>query len=449
MTAIILAAGQSKRMKSGIPKVAHSILGVPIIKWIVGAVRAAGVDRVVIVTGFGASFVESLFRNDVLFVRQEQQLGTGHAVMMAADFIDDEVLVIPGDVPLITGPTLCNLIEDRRTSDSDVSILTFAPEDPAGYGRIVRENDEIRIVEDADLNDSMRDITEVNSSIYAFSGGFLKNSFVKLSCNNAQGEYYLTDIVVHANSVSTVAARYDGEVQGVNDRIQLAKAQRYAQEKINLQHMKDGVTIVDPNTTYIAPGVKIGQDSVIEPCTFILGNTVVGKSCAIGPMSRIVDSEIEDNVSVVRSEVEGAEVGRGAAVGPFSRIRPGTVLERETKIGNFVEVKNSRIGQRSKALHLSYIGDAYLGDDVNIGAGTITCNYDGKKKHKTIIEDGAFVGSNTALVAPIKIGEGSVVAAGSTITEDVPPFSLALARSRQVIKTDKYRQKTSGKENEK
>lgn len=432
-------------MKSTTPKVAHKILGKEMILWILDAVRAVGVNRIVVVTGHGAEVVEPLV-DDAATVRQKEQLGTGHAVMMASDYIDDEVLVLPGDVPLIRSSTLTELIEKRKADDSDVTVLAFVPRDPSGYGRIVREGDRIRVVEDADLTESLREVSEVNSSIYAFRGSFLSEALERLTNNNAQKEYYLTDVVGYASRATTLVCDDHEEVQGINDRSQLAHVQKKAQEWINYMHMENGVTIQDPDTTYISPGVLIGRDTVIEPGVFLSGHTVIGESCILGPMTCVSNSEVGNHSVVLRSEIDSALIKDNVTVGPFARIRPGSVLESDSKIGNYVEIKNSLIGRRTKVQHLSYIGDAHLGKDVNIGAGTITCNYDGKKKHRTVIEDRVFVGSNTALVAPLKIGEGAVIAAGSTVTEDVAPYSLAIARARQIEKSDKYRPGTPGKE---
>ncbi|KUK94648.1 MAG: Bifunctional protein GlmU [Thermotogales bacterium 46_20] len=435
-------------MKSTTPKVAHKILGKEMIRWILDAVRAAGVNRMVVVTGHGAEVVEPLVNNAAITVRQEEQLGTGHAVMVASDYIDDEVLVLPGDVPLIRSATLKELVMKRVAGNSDLAVLTFVPKDPSGYGRIVREGDRIRIVEDADLSESMKGISEVNSSIYAFRGSFLSEALKQLTNDNAQKEYYLTDVVGYANKATTLICDDHEEVHGINNRSQLAQVQKKAQERINFILMENGVTIQDPDTAYISPEVVIGQDTVIEPNVLLSGYTVIGESCVVGPMTRVNNSQIGNGSVVLRSEIDNARIKDNVTVGPFARIRSGTVLESDSRIGNYVEIKNSLIGRGTKVQHLSYIGDAHLGEDVNIGAGTITCNYDGKKKHRTVIEDRVFVGSNTALVAPVKIGEGAVIAAGSTVTEDVAPYSLAIARARQIEKTDRYRPGTPGKESE-
>lgn len=445
MTAIILAAGLGKRMKSEIPKVVHSILGLPMINWVLRAVKRAGIENIIVVTGYKAEIVEALLPEDVKIVRQVEQLGTGHAVMIAQNAItDDEVIVLTGDAPLITPETLINLSEMRREKDYDVVVASTFLEDPTGYGRIVRENDNIRIVEEKDASDEIKRIREINSGIYVFRSDFLKDALKKINNNNNQKEYYLTDTVAMAEKAAAYVIEDPTEVLGVNNRVQLAEIQKIAQKRINERLMLNGITIVDPDTAYISPDVEIGQDTVIEPMTFILGKTKIGNNCLIGPMTRIIDSSIDNGVSVIRSEVEQVIIKSGARVGPFSRLRPGAVLLENTKIGNFVEVKKSVIGRNSKAQHLTYLGDATIGEDVNIGAGTITCNYDGVRKHQTIIESNSFIGSNCSLVAPVKIGEGSVVGAGSVITDDVPPYSLALGRGRQVIKEGRYKNKKEG-----
>ncbi|ACR80420.1 MULTISPECIES: bifunctional UDP-N-acetylglucosamine diphosphorylase/glucosamine-1-phosphate N-acetyltransferase GlmU [Kosmotoga] len=445
MTAIILAAGLGKRMKSEIPKVVHSILGLPMINWVLRAVKKAGIENIIVVTGYKAEIVEALLPEDVKTVRQVKQLGTGHAVMVAQDAVmDDEVIVLTGDAPLISPETLINLYKIRREKDYDVVVASTFQEDPTGYGRIVRENGKLRIIEEKDASEEIKRIKEINSGIYVFKSDFLKDALKKINNNNNQKEYYLTDTVALAEKATAHVIEDPTEVLGVNNRVQLAEIQKIAQKKINERLMLNGITIVDPDTTYISPDVEIGQDTVIEPMTFILGKTKIGNNCLIGPMTRIIDSSIDDSVSIIRSEVEQAIIKSGARVGPFSRLRPGTTLLENTKIGNFVEVKKSTIGRNSKAQHLTYLGDATIGEDVNIGAGTITCNYDGVRKHQTIIENNSFIGSNCSLVAPVKIGEGSVVGAGSVITDDVPPYSLALGRGRQVIKEGRYKNKEKG-----
>lgn len=447
MTGIVLAAGLGKRMRSNLPKAAHMIIDRPMVNWVISSLKEAGVDRVVVVTGYRAEIIESLLESDILTVRQNEQLGTGHAVMMAKDFLDDEdVVVVAGDEPLIKPSTLRDMVRRRREADLDVLFLTMFPPDPSGYGRVVKRDGKVEIVEERDASEEIRNIKEVNTGIYAFRGSFISDSIGSLRSNNEQGEYYLTDTVGMAARADTMIIADAEEVLGINNRAQLAQVARIARKRINNALMEAGVTIVDPETTYIGPNVKIGIDSVIEPMTFIYGQTTIGQNCLIGPMSRIQDSKIADNVEIVRSEVLEADVREGARVGPYSRLRPGAVIMEQAHVGNFVELKKSILGKRSKANHLTYLGDTTIGEDANIGAGTITCNYDGKNKFKTSIGDRAFIGSNSSLVAPVEIGEGSVTAAGSVITDDVPPYSLALGRARQINKEGKYKKNREEKD---
>ncbi|HNS66040.1 MAG TPA: bifunctional UDP-N-acetylglucosamine diphosphorylase/glucosamine-1-phosphate N-acetyltransferase GlmU [Mesotoga infera] len=447
MTGIVLAAGLGKRMRSNLPKAAHMIIDRPMVNWVISSLKEAGVDRVVVVTGYRAEIIESLLESDILTVRQNEQMGTGHAVMMAKDFLDDEdVVVVAGDEPLIKPSTLRDMVRRRREADLDVLFLTMFPPDPSGYGRVVKRDGKVEIVEERDASEEIRNIKEVNTGIYAFRGSFISDSIGSLRSNNEQGEYYLTDTVGMAARADTMIIADAEEVLGINNRAQLAQVARIARKRINNALMEAGVTIVDPETTYIGPNVKIGIDSVIEPMTFIYGQTTIGQNCLIGPMSRIQDSKIADNVEIVRSEVLEADVREGARVGPYSRLRPGAVIMEQAHVGNFVELKKSILGKRSKANHLTYLGDTTIGEDANIGAGTITCNYDGKNKFKTSIGDRAFIGSNSSLVAPVEIGEGSVTAAGSVITDDVPPYSLALGRARQINKEGKYKKNREEKD---
>ncbi|HOS52491.1 MAG TPA: bifunctional UDP-N-acetylglucosamine diphosphorylase/glucosamine-1-phosphate N-acetyltransferase GlmU [Fervidobacterium sp.] len=434
MKVLILAAGLGKRMKSKYPKVIHKILGKPMINWVVDLGKDFG--EVGAVVGHKAEIVKRYLPEDVSVYIQEPQLGTGHAVMCAKDFIcpDQDLLVLYGDVPLLKKETIERLVRVHQENEYDVTVLTFVPENPSGYGRIVRHDTNIKIVEDKDTNEEQKKIREVNSGIYIFSGKFLLENIEKISNNNAQKEYYLTDVVAFSQHAGTVLLEDPIEVSGVNDRIQLAQLESIARQRILESLMLSGVTIVDPESTFIGPDVEIEMDSIIHPFTIIEGRTIIGQDCDIGPYSHIVESKIGDNVKVVRSEVEMATIEDNVSVGPYSRLREGTVLKEHVKIGNFVETKKSIIGSRSKAQHLTYLGDATVGNDVNVGAGTITCNYDGRNKYPTFIDDNAFIGSNSSLVAPVKIGKGAIVGAGSVITKDVPEDSLALGRAMQVNK---------------
>lgn len=434
MKVLILAAGLGKRMKSKYPKVVHKILGKPMINWVVDLAKNFG--EVGVVVGHKAEVVKGYLSDDVKTYLQEPQLGTGHAVMCAKEFIseNEDLLVLYGDVPLLSKETIEMLRNEHEEKNNQVTVLTFITENPAGYGRIVRTDGKIRIVEDKDASEEEKKINEVNSGIYIFSGKFLLENIENLKNNNAQGEYYLTDLVGMAERVSTVLLEDILEVSGVNDRVQLAELESIARERILKKLMLSGVTIVDPVSTFIGPDVEIGMDTIVHPFTIIEGKTKIGEDCEIGPYTHIADSTIGKNVKVIRSEVEKSIIEDDVSVGPFSRLREGTVLKEKVKIGNFVETKKSIIGKNSKAHHLTYLGDATVGENVNVGAGTITCNYDGYKKYKTFIGDGAFIGSNSSLVAPVKIGKGAITGAGSVITEDVPDDALALGRARQVIK---------------
>jgi len=438
-TALILAAGEGTRMKSDTPKVAHTVLGVPMVRLVVEAARAAGCERVVAVTGHGADAVEALIE-DVTCVRQDEQLGTGHAVMCAREAlagVDGSLVVLSGDTPLMTAETIAGLVATRESSGSAVTVLTTHLVDPHGYGRIVRDRDgEVeRIVEEKDCTPEERRIDEVNTGTYCFDAGVLFAHLDRLSTQNAQGEYYLTDMIAvfkrEGLMVSAMSTEDPLETLGVNSRVQLAEAARVLQGRINHRHMLAGVTMTDPSLVWIGPDVELGRDVEILPMSFLMGTTRVGDRSLIGPNTRITDSEIAPDAVVDSSVVVSASVGPGATVGPVAYLRPGTVLEARAKAGTSVEIKNSVVGEGSKVPHLSYIGDTSIGKGVNVGAGSITCNYDGKRKHATVIGDGAFIGSDTMLVAPVEIGAGAITAAGSAITKDVPADALAVERSEQ------------------
>jgi len=438
-TALILAAGEGTRMKSETPKVAHAVLGVPMVRLVVTAAREAGCERIVAVTGHKAEAVEALIE-DVACARQDEQLGTGHAVMCARgalEGVEGSLVVLSGDTPLMTAETIAGLIAMRESSGSAVTVLTTHLHDPSGYGRIVRDRDgEVdRIVEEKDCTPEQRAITEVNTGTYCFDAGVLFAHLDRLTTANAQGEYYLTDMIEvfkrEGLTVSAMATDDPLETLGVNSRVQLAEATKVLQARINRRHMLAGVTMTDPSLVWIGPDVELGRDVELLPMTFLMGVTRVGDGALLGPDTRVTDSEIAEGAVVDSSVVVSANVGPGAAVGPRAYLRPGTVLEARAKVGTSVEIKNSVVGEGSKVPHLSYIGDATIGKGVNVGAGSITCNYDGKHKHPTIIGDGAFIGSDTMLVAPVRIGEGAVTGAGSAITRDVPDDALAVERTEQ------------------
>jgi bifunctional UDP-N-acetylglucosamine pyrophosphorylase/glucosamine-1-phosphate N-acetyltransferase len=441
--ALILAAGEGTRMKSDKPKVAHEVLGKPMVNWVVSVAREAGCERVVAVTGHRAEIVEALLPVDVVSVRQEQQLGTGHAVMSARPALGDfsgSLVVLSGDTPLLSAEAISGLVAIRESTGSALTLLTTSMPDPTGYGRIVRDLKDgsvARIVEEKDCSAEERRITEVNTGTYCFDSAVLFAHLDRLSTDNAQGEYYLTDMVTVFNAeglmVSASTTDDPAETIGVNSRVQLAEANKLMQRRINRAHMLAGVTMIDPELVWIGPDARLGRDVEVLPMSFVFGDTVVGDRSIIGPNSRLTDATIAEDAVVDASIVMSAVVGSHASVGPVSYLRAGTVLEANSKAGACVEIKKSTVGEGSKVPHLSYIGDTTIGKNVNVGAGSITCNYDGEKKHATRIGDGAFIGSDTMLVAPVTVGEGAVTAAGSTIARDVPAGALALERSEQVV----------------
>ena len=437
-TALVLAAGEGTRMKSDLPKVAHAVLGVPMVTYVVEAAREAGCDRVVVVTGHRAEVVEELLAG-VECVRQDRQLGTGHAVMCARDTLesDGSLLVLSGDSPLIRAETIAALVAARERDGAAVAVLTAHVEDPTGYGRIARDvgGRLSAIVEQKDCTPEQCCLDEVNTGTYCFDAAALFEHLDRLDTDNAQGEFYLTDMVslfvAEDLGVTALVVEDPRETLGVNSRVQLAEATKVLQSRINTAHMLAGVTMVDPDLVWIGPRVEIGRDTEILPMTFLMGETRIGSGVTLGPDTRVTDSTVADGATVDSSVVVEADVGAGAKVGPVAYLRPGAVLGKNSKAGTCVEIKKSTVGEGSKVPHLSYIGDATIGAGVNVGAGTITCNYDGVAKHKTVIEDGAFIGSDTMLVAPVTIGAGAVTAAASAISRDVAAGSLAIERCDQ------------------
>ncbi|MDR1523615.1 MAG: bifunctional UDP-N-acetylglucosamine diphosphorylase/glucosamine-1-phosphate N-acetyltransferase GlmU [Endomicrobium sp.] len=439
---VILAAGQGTRMKSLLPKVMHKLSGKPLVKWIIDAVSPLKPDNIVIVVGYGHKIVEEyLSKNNIKFVYQEKQLGTAHAVMQAKEIFKNyngDILVVSGDVPLIKTATISNLIKNNKKNSSSVTILSTEVKDSFGYGRIIRKNGLFeRIVEEKDANLNERQIKEINSGIYCFDKNLWK-ALLKVKPNNAKKEYYITDTIEilkkSGHKVSMLFIKDEIEVKGINSKVELSGAEAILKEQKIKELLNSGVGIIDTNNVYISYDAKIGQDSVIYPGVFIDSGVNIGKKCVLKGSSYIVKSKIADESIISYSYVDGANIGKKVKIGPFAHIRPGSVLKENVKIGNFSETKKSLIEKNSKVNHLSYIGDAQIGTNVNIGAGTITCNYDGKDKHQTIIEQDVFVGSNANIVAPVKIGRGALIAAGSTITHDVPKGKLAIARARQELK---------------
>jgi len=444
---VILAAGEGKRMKSHLPKVLHPLCGKPMLHYVLRAVEELSPKRTVLVVGHGLEKVKEAFPLSwVEYAIQEEQLGTAHAVLAAKEAIfgsNGLVLILNGDSPLIRVETLRRFINTHKELEAGVSILTAFLEDPGGYGRVVRDEKGgiLKVIEEKDANLEEKNIKEINTGVYLVESNFLWSALERIDRKNKQGEYYLPDIVEVAgvSDKKVLGFRVDDpeEVLGVNSRVELAKAEKILRKRTDEELMLSGVTIIDPDTTYISSGVSIGVDTVIYPNTFIYGDTKIGKGCRIGPSVLIEDSSIGDEVTIrFSSYITESKIEDRVTIGPFAHLRPGAHIASEAKVGNFVEIKKSRIGQGSKVLHLSYIGDAQVGEDVNIGAGTITCNYDGAKKHETVIEDGAFIGSDTMLVAPVKVGKGATTGAGSTITKDVPSGALAVERSTQVTVTN-------------
>ncbi|HZD59937.1 MAG TPA: bifunctional UDP-N-acetylglucosamine diphosphorylase/glucosamine-1-phosphate N-acetyltransferase GlmU [Anaerolineae bacterium] len=438
---IVLAAGEGTRMKSSRPKVLHAICGKPMIHFVLESIGTLHPEEIVVVIGHKADEVRQAI-DGVEFAFQEEQLGTGHAVLTAEDLFaafDGTIAVISGDTPLVKAKTFSDLVSIHESSGAAASILTARVKDPTGYGRIIRDSDGVvaAIVEEKDATVEQRKIDEVNSGIYCFDKKKLFEALRQVDSNNEQREYYLTDVIKiltnRGEKIMASIADEPDEIMGVNSRIQLAGADKVMRRTINERFMLNGVTIIDPDMTFISPDATIGRDTVIYPMTFIDGKTSIGEGCIIGPSSRLIDCAIGNGVIIENSVVRESTIEDGASLGPFCHIRPGTLVRAGAKVGGFVEVKNSDIGAGSKVPHLSYIGDAQIGDYVNIGAGTITCNYDGTNKYRTIIEDGAFIGSDTMLVAPVRIGEGAFTGAGSVISKDVPADSLAIERTEQKV----------------
>ncbi|MCL1816503.1 MAG: bifunctional UDP-N-acetylglucosamine diphosphorylase/glucosamine-1-phosphate N-acetyltransferase GlmU [Clostridiales bacterium] len=444
-SAIILAAGKGTRMKSSLPKVLHPLLNKPILQYVVEAALDAGIREQLVVVGHEANVVEQAltgqtWANCCRYVYQEQQLGTGHALLCALPKLSadcKDVLVLCGDTPLISADLLKAFIGQFAASGARAAVLTARLADPAGYGRIVLDEagDFLAIVEEKEASEAEKTIREINSGIYCFKRALLKDAVSGLNNANAKGEYYLTDIlsILRGQGQKVLAFRHDcaEQISGINDRVQLAQATLMMQNRVNTKWMLAGVTIIDPSATYIDTDVQIGRDTVIEPQTYLRGKTIIGNDCHIGVGSEISNSKLGNNVYTRHAIIVESEIGNGCDIGPFTYIRPGSKLHARVKAGHFVELKKAEIGSGSKVPHLSYIGDAVLGCKVNIGCGTITCNYDGQHKYTTTIGDEAFIGSNTNFIAPVSIGARAIIGAGSTITQDVPADALAIERAQQ------------------
>lgn len=442
VAAVVLAAGKGKRMKSSLPKVMHRVGGKFLIRHVLDALEEAGIKDIVLVVGHGAEIVRSSLGEGYRYVLQGEQLGTAHAVWQAKDALSEEcrtVVVVCGDTPLLSSATLRSLIEQHQRNQAQATVLSAVFKNPTGYGRIVRNEDGEweRIVEESDASAAEKAICEGNTGTYCFEREWLFKALPYVGKGNAQGEYYLPDVLLvlkrWGQKVQVLPLAAEEEALGINSRQQLAEIEKILRERTLERLMEEGVTIVDPASTFVDTAVEVGRDTIIYPFTFLEGKTRVGANCRLGPFARIVDSSLGEEVEVQNSVILQSTLGNRCTVGPFAYLRPDTCLADGVKVGDFVEIKKSQVGEGSKIPHLSYVGDAVIGKNVNIGAGTITCNYDGVNKFVTLIEDEAFIGSNTNLVAPVKIGASAVTGAGSTITKDVPAGALAVERSRQKI----------------
>lgn len=438
--AVILAAGKGTRMKSALPKVLHAVGGKSMLRHVMTAAEQAGAKRMLVVVGFGGDKVQAEIGAAAEFVLQAEQLGTGHAMMQVQPVLagfSGTILLLCGDTPLLTGQALLDLVAAHQQSGAAATVLTAKPADATGYGRILRDESGqvLGIVEQKDATAEQKQIGEINTGIYCFEAAPLFAALAGLTCNNAQKEYYLTDVLAilaqAGQQVGAVEVADFQETLGINSRLQLAEAEKILRQRKLVELMDSGVTVMDPASTFVDASVSVGEDTVLYPFTWLEGETTIGRDCRIGPNSRISDSQLGDAVTLHFSYAHECKIAGGVSVGPYVHLRPDTELSAGVKVGNFVEIKNSRVGVGSKLPHLSYIGDADIGSGVNIGCGTITVNYDGKKKHRTVVGDTAFVGCNSNLVAPVSVGSGAYIAAGSTITKDVPDGALGVGRARQ------------------
>ena len=442
LSAVILGAGQGTRMKSNLPKVLHMLLGKPMAWYALEAARKVTGEKPVMVIGHGADQVRQVLGDQAEYVLQEPQLGTGHAMMQVEPVLNgksDLVLVTYADMPLLTAETLVRLMEVAQSHTGPISMLTVTTEETRGFGRILRDPAEqvSGIVEEAQASPEQLSIHELNPGVYCFRAMWLWQALKRIVIS-PKGEYYLTDLVgmavMEGHSIQTLEVENSDEVIGINTRLHLAQAEALLRQRINHQWMLAGVTMIDPDGTYIEPGVSLGQDTILWPGTYLHGNTQVGASCVIGPNTIIWDTKVGDNCTLLASVLESALLEDHVEMGPYCHLRKGAHLSTGVHMGNFGEVKNSTLGPGAKMGHFSYVGDATVGADANIGAGTITCNFDGTHKYTTEIGEGAFIGSDTMLVAPVKIGAGAKTGAGAVVTKDIPPHSLAVGVPARVIK---------------
>ncbi len=443
LISLVLAAGKGTRMKSELPKVLHRVNGIPMIKKIIDELNKLKTVENILVLGHKKEMVLDEL-GEVSHVLQEEQLGTGHAVMMAKDKLKDfkgTLLVTCGDTPLLRAETLKELCDKHTATGAVTTVLTSVLENPFGYGRIVKDGGSVRaIVEEKEARDEVKSIKEVNAGVYCFDSEKLFDALDKIKNDNEKGEYYLTDVikiqVENGAKIESYILEDNNEILGVNSKAQLAEASEVLRMRKNLELMEDGVILLDPKATYVEDSVKIGSDTVVYPGVIIEGSSVIGKNVELIGNTRIENSQIYDKVRIESSVIEKSVIEAGVTIGPFAHIRPKSHLKAGVHIGNFVETKNSTLEAGVKAGHLTYLGDAHVGADTNIGAGTITCNYDGKNKHKTIIGEKAFIGSDTMLVAPVEIGDNAITGAGSTITKNIPSNALGVARAKQIIKKE-------------
>ncbi len=436
-SAILMAAGKGTRMQSDLPKVMHKVCQKTMVEHLIDTVKLAGAEKVVTVVGYGHEVIEKAMEGKTEFALQEPQLGTGHAVMQAkqCEDVQGETLVVNGDCPCLTADTFKELYKEVK--DAKMVVLTAILEDPSAYGRIIRDENGFiqRIIEFKDCTEEEKKINEINTGIYAFDNETLFSNLKDIQNNNAQSEYYITDLVEILNKkglkVKAVIAKDNEEVAGVNDKVELARANQEMQKRINREWMKKGVTMINPDATYIGADVKLDAEVVLYPNVYLEGTTIVQRGTTILPQSFLVNAIIGKDCVIDSSRITDSEVKDNCTIGPFAHLRMHSVVESKNRIGNFVEFKNTNFGFDSRCAHLTYIGDSDIGSKVNIGCGVVTVNYDGKNKFRTVVKDGAFIGSNVNLIAPVTVGENAVVAAGSTATKDVPDGDMAIGRCRQ------------------